>query len=74
MSRTSEALQVERSNLYSKMKGYGLHSRRARGGGGARLVARLLLETRRISAVLPRGARAMVASRTFRTTSTSVTT
>jgi two-component system, NtrC family, nitrogen regulation response regulator NtrX len=24
MSRTSEALQVERSNLYRKMKGYGL--------------------------------------------------
>jgi DNA-binding NtrC family response regulator len=24
MSRTAEALQVERSNLYRKMKGYGL--------------------------------------------------
>ena len=28
MSRTSEALQVERSNLYRKMKGYGLLPRR----------------------------------------------
>ena len=28
MSRTSEALQVERSNLYRKMKGYGLLSQR----------------------------------------------
>ncbi len=34
MSRTSEALQVERSNLYRKMKGYGLlQSRRAESQG-----------------------------------------
>ena len=35
MSRTSEALQVERSNLYRKMKGYGLlPAARGRPGAG----------------------------------------
>ena len=34
MSRTSEALQVERSNLYRKMKGYGLLPARRRDSAG----------------------------------------
>ena len=33
MSRTAEALGVERSNLYRKMKGYGLLARRDRSDG-----------------------------------------
>jgi two-component system nitrogen regulation response regulator NtrX len=36
MSRTAEALQVERSNLYRKMKAYGLlPARKGEASGGA---------------------------------------